>query len=88
MESYAPPPPVYDPNLAAPPGYNGPPQGSSKADPSQEWIAPPPGAPPDQSATSDVEQGMPSNPVKAEPAKDSMFQKFKPRIPKINVFGR
>lgn len=82
MDSYAPPPPVYNPNLAAPPGY-GPPQGGSKTNPSQDWIAPPAGAPPGRSTNPDVEQGVVPDAVNATPAKGGLLQKFKPKIPKL-----
>ena len=89
MDSYVPPPPVYNPNLTAPPGY-GDPQQASKVSPSQEWIAPPAGAPPGRSATPDVEQGMASGTTNVEPApaKNGLLQKFKPKLPKLNPFGK
>lgn len=45
LDQYGPPPPVYNANHLQPPQYM-PPQGGTKANPSQEWIAPPPGPPP------------------------------------------
>ena len=108
MDAYVPPPPVYNPNLAAPPDYGGP-QGASKASSSQEWIAPPAGpppgrsatpdvdqlwitppagAPPGRAATPDVEQGMASGTTPVAPAKNGLLQKFKPKLPKLNPFGR
>lgn len=87
MDAYVPPPPVYNPNLAAPPGY-GAPQGASKASLSEEWITPPAGAPPGRSATPDVEQGMASGTTDGAPAKNGFLQKFKPKLPKLNPFGK
>ena len=84
MDNYVPPPPVYDANVAAPPGY-GAPQGSSKVAPSQDpnWIVPPPGAPPNRPATPDMEQGEASNEGKTKPVKNGRLAAFVSKIPKL-----
>ncbi|MCJ1242831.1 hypothetical protein MMC30_000026 [Trapelia coarctata] len=76
LEAY--PPPVYDPNHVMPPAYQ-PPEGASKANPSQDYDVPPPGAPPSQVAAVrvDNEAVIESPPPTARSVRSPWLSKFK-----------